>query len=41
LRETAGLDWTSAEINVGSVLSHAKVMETLRRYWQEVMPWFK
>jgi alkanesulfonate monooxygenase SsuD/methylene tetrahydromethanopterin reductase-like flavin-dependent oxidoreductase (luciferase family) len=41
LQETAGLDGISAEINVGSLLSHAQVMESLRLYCQEVMPRFK
>jgi alkanesulfonate monooxygenase SsuD/methylene tetrahydromethanopterin reductase-like flavin-dependent oxidoreductase (luciferase family) len=41
LQETAGLDVISAEINVGSLLSHAQVMESLRLYCLEVMPRFK
>jgi alkanesulfonate monooxygenase SsuD/methylene tetrahydromethanopterin reductase-like flavin-dependent oxidoreductase (luciferase family) len=41
LQETAGLDGISAEINVGSLLSHAQVMESLRLYCLEVMPRFK
>jgi alkanesulfonate monooxygenase SsuD/methylene tetrahydromethanopterin reductase-like flavin-dependent oxidoreductase (luciferase family) len=41
LRETAGLDGISAEINVGSMLTHAQVMNSLRLYCQEVMPRFK
>jgi alkanesulfonate monooxygenase SsuD/methylene tetrahydromethanopterin reductase-like flavin-dependent oxidoreductase (luciferase family) len=41
LQETAGLDGISAEINVGSMLSHAQVMESLRLYCLEVMPRFK
>jgi alkanesulfonate monooxygenase SsuD/methylene tetrahydromethanopterin reductase-like flavin-dependent oxidoreductase (luciferase family) len=41
LRETAGLDGISAEINIGSLLSHDQVMRSLRLYCQEVMPRFK
>ena len=41
LQETAGLDGISAEINVGSMLTHAQVMNSLRLYCQEVMPRFK
>ena len=41
LRETAGIDGISAEINVGSLLSHAQVMNSLRLYCQEVMPRFR
>jgi alkanesulfonate monooxygenase SsuD/methylene tetrahydromethanopterin reductase-like flavin-dependent oxidoreductase (luciferase family) len=41
LRETAGLDGISAEINVGSLLTHDQVMRSLRLYCQEVMPRFK
>ncbi len=41
LRETAGIDGISAEINVGSLLSHAQVMNSLRLFCQEVMPRFK
>jgi alkanesulfonate monooxygenase SsuD/methylene tetrahydromethanopterin reductase-like flavin-dependent oxidoreductase (luciferase family) len=41
LREAAGLDGVSAEINVGSMLTHAQVMNSLRLYCQEVMPRFK
>jgi hypothetical protein len=38
LRETAGIDGVSAEINSGSMLSHAQVMAPLRLWCQEVMP---
>jgi alkanesulfonate monooxygenase SsuD/methylene tetrahydromethanopterin reductase-like flavin-dependent oxidoreductase (luciferase family) len=41
LRETAGLDGVSAEINPGSMLSHAQVMNSLRLWCQEVMPRLK
>lgn len=41
LRETSGIDGISAEINVGSLLSHEQVMNSLRLYCQEVMPRFK
>jgi alkanesulfonate monooxygenase SsuD/methylene tetrahydromethanopterin reductase-like flavin-dependent oxidoreductase (luciferase family) len=41
LRETAGIDGVSAEINPGSHLSHEQVMRSLRLYCQEVMPRFK
>ncbi|MND00957.1 hypothetical protein D3C83_197550 [compost metagenome] len=41
LRETAGLDGVSAEINPGSMLSHAQVMRSLRLWCEEVMPRFK
>jgi alkanesulfonate monooxygenase SsuD/methylene tetrahydromethanopterin reductase-like flavin-dependent oxidoreductase (luciferase family) len=41
LRETAGLDGVSAEINPGSMLSHDQVMNSLRLWCQEVMPRFK
>ncbi len=41
LRETAGLDGVSAEINPGSMLSHEQVMASLRLWCQEVMPRFK
>ena len=41
LRDTAGIDGISAEINVGSLLSHDQVMRSLRLYCQEVMPRFK
>ncbi len=38
LRETTGLDGVSAEINPGSMLSHAQVMNSLRLWCEEVMP---
>jgi alkanesulfonate monooxygenase SsuD/methylene tetrahydromethanopterin reductase-like flavin-dependent oxidoreductase (luciferase family) len=41
LQEGSGLDGISAEINVGSLLSHDQVMRSLRLYCQEVMPRFK
>ena len=41
LRDEAHLAGVSAEINPGSMLSHAQVMESLRLYIQEVMPHFK
>jgi len=41
LQEEAGLDGVSAEINIGSMLSHDQVMNSLRLYIQEVMPRFK
>jgi hypothetical protein len=41
LRETAGIDGVSAEINPGSHLSHAQVLRSLQLYCQEVMPRFK
>ena len=41
LRDEAQLAGVSAEINPGSMLSHAQVMESLRLYIQEVMPHFK
>jgi alkanesulfonate monooxygenase SsuD/methylene tetrahydromethanopterin reductase-like flavin-dependent oxidoreductase (luciferase family) len=41
LQETVGLDGISAEINVGSMLSHEQVMNSLRLYCQDVMPRFK
>ena len=41
LRETAGIDGVSAEINPGSMLSHAQVMNSLRLWCREVMPRFK
>jgi alkanesulfonate monooxygenase SsuD/methylene tetrahydromethanopterin reductase-like flavin-dependent oxidoreductase (luciferase family) len=41
LRETAGIDGVSAEINIGSRLTHDQVMRSLRLYCQEVMPRFK
>ena len=41
LREEAQLAGISAEINPGSMLSHAQVMNSLRLWCQEVMPRFK
>jgi alkanesulfonate monooxygenase SsuD/methylene tetrahydromethanopterin reductase-like flavin-dependent oxidoreductase (luciferase family) len=41
LRDVAGIDGISAEINIGSLLSHEQVMRSLRLYCQEVMPRFK
>jgi alkanesulfonate monooxygenase SsuD/methylene tetrahydromethanopterin reductase-like flavin-dependent oxidoreductase (luciferase family) len=41
LRDIAGIDGVSAEINVGSLLSHEQVMNSLRLYCQEVMPRFR
>jgi alkanesulfonate monooxygenase SsuD/methylene tetrahydromethanopterin reductase-like flavin-dependent oxidoreductase (luciferase family) len=41
LRETAGIDGISAEINVGSLLTHEQVMRSLRLYCQQVMPRFR
>jgi alkanesulfonate monooxygenase SsuD/methylene tetrahydromethanopterin reductase-like flavin-dependent oxidoreductase (luciferase family) len=41
LRDTAGIDGVSAEINVGSLMSHEQVMNSLRLYCQEVMPRFR
>ena len=41
LRDTAGIDGISAEINVGSLLTHEQVMNSLRLYCQDVMPRFK
>jgi alkanesulfonate monooxygenase SsuD/methylene tetrahydromethanopterin reductase-like flavin-dependent oxidoreductase (luciferase family) len=41
LQEEAGLDGVSAEINIGSMLSHEQVMNSLRLYIDEVMPRFK
>lgn len=41
LREAAELAGVSAEINPGSMLSHAQVMNSLRLWCQEVMPRFK
>ena len=38
---TAGLDGISAEINVGSLLTHEQVMRSLQLYCQDVMPRFK
>ena len=36
LRETAGLDGVSAEINPGSMLSHEQVMASLRLWCREI-----
>ena len=41
LRDTVGLEGISAEINIGSLLSHEQVMRSLQLYCQEVMPRFK
>jgi alkanesulfonate monooxygenase SsuD/methylene tetrahydromethanopterin reductase-like flavin-dependent oxidoreductase (luciferase family) len=41
LRETAGIDGVSAEINPGSMLSHNQVMRSLELWCREVMPRFK
>ncbi|HZT88923.1 MAG TPA: LLM class flavin-dependent oxidoreductase [Stellaceae bacterium] len=41
LQEEAGLDGVSAEINIGSMLTHEQVMTSLRLYIQEVMPRFR
>jgi alkanesulfonate monooxygenase SsuD/methylene tetrahydromethanopterin reductase-like flavin-dependent oxidoreductase (luciferase family) len=41
LRDDAQLAGISAEINPGSMLSHAQVMNSLRLWCQEVMPRFK
>lgn len=41
LREVAGLDGVSAEINPGSMLSHEQVMASLRLWCREVMPQFR
>ncbi len=41
LRDEAQLAGISAEINPGSMLSHAQVMNSLRLWCQEVMPRFK
>jgi len=41
LRDEAQLAGISAEINPGSMLSHAQVMSSLRLWCQEVMPRFK
>jgi alkanesulfonate monooxygenase SsuD/methylene tetrahydromethanopterin reductase-like flavin-dependent oxidoreductase (luciferase family) len=41
LRDAAGLDGVSAEINPGSMLTHAQVMASLRLWCREVMPRFK
>ena len=41
LRDAAHLAGVSAEINPGSMLSHERVMASLKLYIQEVMPHFK
>lgn len=41
LRAAADLDGVSAEINPGSLLTHAQVMASLRLWCREVMPRFK
>jgi len=41
LRDEAQLAGISAEINPGSMLSHAQVMSSLRLWCQDVMPRFK
>jgi alkanesulfonate monooxygenase SsuD/methylene tetrahydromethanopterin reductase-like flavin-dependent oxidoreductase (luciferase family) len=41
LRETTGLDGISAEINVGSLLTHEQVMRSLRLFCQDVVPRFR
>jgi len=41
LQEEAGLAGVSAEINIGSLLSHEQVMSSLRLYIERVMPHFK
>jgi hypothetical protein len=41
LRDEAQLAGISAEINPGSMLSHAQVMNSLRLWCQDVMPRFK
>ena len=41
LRDEAQLAGISAEINPGSMLSHAQVMNSLRLWCQSVMPRFK
>ena len=41
LRDEAQLAGISAEINPGSMLSHAQVMSSLRLWCEEVMPRFK
>ena len=41
LREAAGIDGVSAEINPGSMLSHEQVMRSLRLWCEDVMPRFK
>ena len=41
LRETIGLDGILAELNPGSLIPHARVLEALRLLCLEVMPKFK
>jgi alkanesulfonate monooxygenase SsuD/methylene tetrahydromethanopterin reductase-like flavin-dependent oxidoreductase (luciferase family) len=41
LREELGLDGILAELNPGSLIPHARVMNALRLLCQEVMPRFK
>ena len=41
LREVIGLDGILAELNPGSRIPHAQVLEALRLLCQEVMPRFK
>jgi alkanesulfonate monooxygenase SsuD/methylene tetrahydromethanopterin reductase-like flavin-dependent oxidoreductase (luciferase family) len=41
LREAAGIDGVSAEINPGSMLTHDQVMASLRLWCERVMPRFK
>jgi alkanesulfonate monooxygenase SsuD/methylene tetrahydromethanopterin reductase-like flavin-dependent oxidoreductase (luciferase family) len=41
LREAAGLDGVSAEINPGSMLTHDQVMRSLKLWCREVMPQFR
>jgi alkanesulfonate monooxygenase SsuD/methylene tetrahydromethanopterin reductase-like flavin-dependent oxidoreductase (luciferase family) len=41
LREATGIDGLSAEINVGSLMTHEQVMRSLRLFCQEVVPRFR
>jgi alkanesulfonate monooxygenase SsuD/methylene tetrahydromethanopterin reductase-like flavin-dependent oxidoreductase (luciferase family) len=41
LEEELGLDGILAELNPGSLVPHARVMEALRLLCEEVMPKFK
>jgi alkanesulfonate monooxygenase SsuD/methylene tetrahydromethanopterin reductase-like flavin-dependent oxidoreductase (luciferase family) len=41
LREVIGLEGILAELNPGSLIPHARVLEALRLLCQEVMPRFK
>ena len=41
LEEELGLDGILAELNPGSLIPHARVMEALRLLCEEVMPKFK